>query len=304
MDVGEIKPITLDACEDLYLIETGMYDVTGYGGVYLLDADEPILVESGIGTNYEAILDAIRTIGLSPADIETIAVTHVHLDHAGGAGLLAAECQNATVVVSERGAPHLIDPERLVAGTKAAVGDQWRYYVEPEPVPEDRVRRVAEGDRIDAGNYALTVHEAPGHARHQVVFSVPAMDAVFTGDAAGLWLTDENRVHQTSPPPEFDLEQAIADAEMIRDLEPQTLLFTHFGPATNAKTVLSNYPRVLREWVDAVADKRERYDDEAAVIAALVDENDLVPIWGERKAKAETTINARGVIRYLDRLER
>ena len=126
MDVGDVRPVTTGGCTDLYLVETGMFDVTGYGGVYVLDAHQPAIIETGIGTNHEVVLGALAELGIAPESIGVIAVTHVHLDHAGGAGFLADACENATVTAHERGAPHLVDPDRLVAGTKAAVGDAWQ----------------------------------------------------------------------------------------------------------------------------------------------------------------------------------
>jgi len=301
MAAGDVFEATTGNCEDLHYVDTGMYDSPEYGSVYVLDAERPAVIDTGLGTNYERIVDAIESVGLALADIEVIAVTHVHLDHAGGAGFLARDCPNADVYVHEIGAPHLVDPERLVEGTKRAVGDQWRYYVEPRPIAEDRIVELSDGDAIDLGDHELVAHHAPGHAPHQVVFEDPANDAVFTADAAGIWVPSLDRIEPTSPPSNFDLEAALDDVEMLQELGVETLLFGHFGPRP-AAGALDEYADVLAEWVAAVEDERaERADDEAVVehFAESVDP-ELVEIWGEHKARAETGMNVRGVLGYLD----
>ncbi|WP_256391712.1 MBL fold metallo-hydrolase [Natronoarchaeum rubrum] len=301
MAAGDVFEATTGSCEDLHYVDTGMYDSPEYGSVYVLDAERPAVIDTGLGTNYERIVDAIESVGLSLADIEVIAVTHVHLDHAGGAGFLARDCPNADVYVHEIGARHLVDPERLVEGTKRAVGDQWQYYVEPRPIAEDRIVELSNGDAIDLGDHELIAHHAPGHAPHQVVYEDPANDAVFTADAAGIWVPSLDRIEPTSPPSNFDLEAALDDVEMLQELGVETLLFGHFGPCPT-DDVLDEYADVLAEWVAAVEEERaERADDDAVVehFAETVD-SDLIEIWGEHKARAETGMNVRGVLGYLD----
>ena len=302
MEPGDVRTVTTGDCTDLYCVDTGMYDTAEYGAVYVLDAERPAIVDTGIGTNYEYVLDALDEAGVAPEDLEVIAVTHVHLDHAGGAGYLAAECPNAEVYVHESGARHLKDPSRLWEGTKGAVGDQIEFYAEPKPVPEERVTELTDGDAIDLGDHELIAHHAPGHAPHQVVFEDPANDAVFTADAAGIWVPSIDRIKETTPPPQFDLEGALADAEMLVDLDRDTLLFAHFGPKA-ADGVLAEYTDVLTDWVRAVERVRDELGDDEAVIDHFVTENEMEGVWGERKARGETAMNVRGVLRYLDREE-
>ncbi|PSQ42991.1 MBL fold metallo-hydrolase [Halobacteriales archaeon SW_7_68_16] len=276
-----------------------MYDTAEYGAVYLLDADRPALVDTGIGTNHERVLDLLASAGVDREELAAIAVTHVHLDHAGGAGFLAAACPNADVYVHERGVRHLADPSRLVAGTREAVGDQWRYYVEPEPVPEDRLVALADGDAVDLGSERLVAHAAPGHAPHQHVFHAPAREAVFVADAAGIYLPGRDEVRETTPPPQFDPERALADIETIRDLDPDRLLYPHFGPAPTGDR-LDEYADRLRSFVDRIRRLRAEMDDETVVerVAATAD---TVDVWGEHKARGEAAMNARGVLAALDR---
>lgn len=300
MGLGDVRQVATGSCSDLWFVDTGMYEVIEYGSVYVLDAERPAIVETGIGTHYERILDAIAEVGLAPEDIEVIAVTHVHLDHAGGAGFLAEACPNATIVVHEIGAPHLADPERLWVGTKQAVGEQITHYVEPEPVPEGRIRAIEDGDRVDLGDHSLIAHHAPGHAPHQVVYDDPANDAVFTGDAAGLYVPKRDEVLPSSPPPDFDLAQALRDVELLQDLQPETLLYSHFGSAM-ATDQLERYARTLSDWVQAVAAARDELEDDDAVVEHFAGETAAGEVWGAEKGRGETAMNVRGVLQYLDR---
>jgi len=299
MAPGDVQRVTTGDCTDLHYVDTGMYGTAEYGSVYVLDAERPAVVDTGIGTNHERILDALGAVGVDRADVAYLAVTHVHLDHAGGAGFLAEACPNATVAVHDRGVDHLADPTRLWEGTKAAVGDQIDWYTEPKPVPEDRLESLADGDSLDLGDHELVAHAAPGHAPHQHVFEDPANDAVFTADAAGIYVPSVDAVTETTPPPQFHLERALDDVETIRDLDPSTLLYAHFGPAETGDR-LAEYERVLGAWVDEVRAAREDPGDDEAVVERFAEGTEMGDVWGDRKARAETAMNVRGVLRYLD----
>ncbi|WP_225332780.1 MBL fold metallo-hydrolase [Halomicrobium urmianum] len=298
MGIGDVYQAE-EVDPDLHYVDTGMYDVPEYGSVYVIDAERPALVDTGIGTDHERVLAALDEVGLDPADIEVLAVTHVHLDHAGGAGFLVDACPNATVYVHGIGAPHLADPSRLWEGTEAAVGDQIEFYTEPRPVPEDRIVELEDGDRIDLGDRELVVHRAPGHAPHQVVFEAPWMDAVFTADAAGIYAPSVDELHPTSPPPDFDLDRALADVHDLREMDPEWLLYGHFGPARTDDR-LDEYESVLTEWVEAVTAKHTEFDDDEDVFEHFEETVETPDAWGERKGRAEVALNVRGVLRYLD----
>jgi glyoxylase-like metal-dependent hydrolase (beta-lactamase superfamily II) len=300
MAPGDVRPVPDST--GVHYLDTGMYDVAGYGAVYVIAAAEPAVVDTGIGTHHDRVLDALDAVGIDRDELAHVLPTHVHLDHAGGAGFLADACPNATVRTHERGVPHLIDPGRLVEGTKAAVGDQWEYYVDPEPVPEGRIEPLADGDAVDLGDRRLRVTAAPGHAPHQVTFHDDRDDLLFTGDAAGIYAPGPDRLFPTTPPPQFDLDRCIADVETMREQDPDTLCYAHFGPIAYEPAVLDGYERVLRDWVDRVrAVHAETGDTEETVARLAADPDpDAVAAWGERKAAAEARLNARGVLAALD----
>lgn len=300
MAIGDVRRVDPGQVAGCSYVDTGMYDVANYGAAYLIEAERPALVETGIGTHYERVLELLSRAGIDRKELAFICPTHVHLDHAGGAGFLARECPKATVCVHERGVRHLAEPHRLIEGTKAAVGDQWRFYTEPEPVDPSRLRGLADGDAIDLGDRELVAVEVPGHASHQHAFHLPADDAVFTADAAGLYDPRDGSIHPTSPPPEFDLEQCLVDIDRLRELEPSTLLYTHFGVGDDP-ALLDRYEEVLADWVTAVREALEAEGDVDRAVEAVVGRNAPIDRWGATKARAETAMNARGVLGYLNR---
>ncbi|PSP98251.1 MBL fold metallo-hydrolase [Halobacteriales archaeon QS_1_68_44] len=257
MGIGDVYEV--DGMADCYYVDTGMYDTAEYGSVYLLDAERPAIIDSGIGTNYERVL-------------------------AGS------------------GATFLSDPERIWEGTKAAVGDQIRYYTEPKPVPVDAIEPIHDGTTVDLGSTSVTAHHTPGHAFHQVVFHDREASAMFIADAAGIYVPTLDAVRETSPPPGFDLEQVVADARSIARMTPETLCYAHFGDAP-ADDRLSEYVDVVTRWVEAVARKRAELADDPAVVEHFVEATDIGEVWGDAKADGEVAMNVRGVLQYLDERE-
>jgi glyoxylase-like metal-dependent hydrolase (beta-lactamase superfamily II) len=296
MGIGDVYEV--DGTTDIFYVDTGMYDTPEYGAVYILDAERPAIVDSGIGTNYERILEALKTVGIAPEELEVIVATHVHLDHAGGAGFLAEET-GADVYVHESGAKFLADPGPLWEGTKKAVGGQIKHYTEPKPVPADRIEPIHDGATIDLGDRRLHAHHAPGHAFHQMVFHERDEDVVFTADAAGIYVPRQDAIRETSPPPDFDLEEVVEDARMIARIDPETLCYAHFGPVPTDER-LSEYVDVITDWVEGIAEKRQELGDDEAVIDHFVAEDDIDEVWGEEKASGQIAMDVRGVLQYLD----
>jgi len=297
MDVGDFEPVR--GASDLYVHDTGMYDTQGYGAVYVYDTPNPAVIDTGIGTNREAIFETLAEIGVGEEDLAWILPTHAHLDHAGGAGYFAERFPNAEVRIHERGVGHLVSPDRLVEGTKHAVGDQWRHYVEPKPVPEGRIEGLSGGETIDLGDRELDVVEAPGHAPHQTVFHEADEGVVFTADAAGIYIPETDSVRTTSPPPQFDLDQCLGDASAIADLDPELLCYPHFGPREYDGSLIEEMKRAYVEWVEAVRQGRADAESDDAVIEHFVETTQAAEFWNPERARADARLNARGVLRYL-----
>jgi len=295
MAIGELTAV---GGTDLYYVDVGAYDVPGYGAVYILDAERPAVVDTGLGTNVDIILDALDEVGVD--SLAAILTTHIHLDHAGGAGYLAEEFPDATVYTHEIGVRHLVDPSRLVAGTKAAVDSQWQYYVEPKPIPEARIEPLEDGDEIDLGDHTIDVIHAAGHAPHQVVFHDRTDDVLFSGDAGGIRPGKTGQLLPTSPPVNFDLEGCLADAETIAERDPEYLCFGHFGHEPFSPDLMNEYEEILTRWVAQVREKRAELGDDEAVIEHFAETAEPVDPWGKRKNRDENRLNVKGVLGYLD----
>ncbi len=298
MHAGEFEPVR--GVPDLYVHDTGMFETDEYGAVYVYDTDRPVVIDTGTGRNREALFETLDEIGVGREELAWILPTHAHLDHAGGAGHLAKRYQNAEVVVPEKGVRHLVDPDALVAGTKSAVEDQWRYYADPEPVPADRICGLADGDRIDLGDRELVVHEAPGHAPHHAMYHEPDADVVFTADAAGIYVPEVDTVRQTTPPPQFDLDRCLTDLSTIEGIAPDYLCFGHFGPREYEPRLIGEAKRAYVEWVEAVRAKRAELEDDEAVVEHFETASRDVDFWNPERARADASLNTRGVLAYLD----
>jgi glyoxylase-like metal-dependent hydrolase (beta-lactamase superfamily II) len=299
MGRGDIHEVTAGDTSDLYYVDVGLFDTPEYGSVYLLAGEQPAIVDTGTGYSYEVVLAALAELGIERSALSAIVLTHVHLDHAGGASPLAAACPNADIYVHESGAQFLRDPARIWEGTRAVVGDRIEYYREPDPIPGDRVVELGDDDRVALGDRVLDVHRAPGHAFHQVVYHDRASDGVFTADAAGVYVPRLDRVRPTSPPPGFDLEACLDDIALLDDLDPTALYYGHFGDQPTGDR-LANYRETLTSWVDAIAAKRAELDDDEAVADYFAERVDIVDIWDPEHARGEERMNVAGVVHYLD----
>jgi glyoxylase-like metal-dependent hydrolase (beta-lactamase superfamily II) len=216
---------------------------------YVIKGKKPFLVESGPTNSIPNLLSGLRELDVKFEDVEYVAVTHVHLDHAGGAGTLLKSLPNAKVIVHPRGMPHLIDPERLWPSSQSVLGFISEIFGKPEPIPKDRVIPVTEGT-FDLGYDAkLTVTETVGHASHNLSFQESFNDGIFPGDAAGTYLPEFDVVVPTTPPP-FYLNSALASLDKLVSLKPTVLYFSHFGKATDAVQRLKDYKLQLQLWAD------------------------------------------------------
>ena len=175
---------------EVFQIDTRM---AGYGGItagYLIRSDRPCLVETGTAPSAPVVRDALTRLGIGAQDLATVVVTHIHLDHAGGAGDVAAMFPAAQIVVHQRGARHLADPSRLMAGARLVYGDALdRLFGVLAPVPADRIVSLDETGTIDlGGGRHLDSHYAPGHAKHHVGLIDSDSGDLYTGDAAGVYV--------------------------------------------------------------------------------------------------------------------
>jgi glyoxylase-like metal-dependent hydrolase (beta-lactamase superfamily II) len=256
--------------DGIEMLDTGMAGQRELNAVYLMPGAEPTLVEAGPAADAPVVEAALADRGLGPDDLAHVVVTHIHLDHAGGAGTLLRRFTAARVWVHERGAPHLVQPDRLVASTARTYGeDRMRaLFGTTIAVEADRIVTVADGDAIDLGDRRLDVLATPGHAAHHVALADGATGAVFTGEAVGSHLPWVDVYRPALPPPEVDVEAALASVARIRD-RAQMLLTSHFGPIDDAAEGCDRAAARIRAWSETVRRISAGTGDVDVIAAAL-----------------------------------
>ena len=210
------------------VLDTLLDDLPGAIAAHVLPGPEPVLVDPGPATTLPRLREALDEAGLPLRDIRHVAVTHVHLDHAGAVGHLAAEDPRRVIHVHEDGAVHLADPERLVASTRRTFGETHdRLWGEVRPVPSHQLRgwRPGETSRIPG----LRPIATPGHIAHHLAFLDEAEGLLFAGDALGIVLDREAPVHPATPPPGVDLRAWLSTLDEIRGVGPEAVAVAHFG---------------------------------------------------------------------------
>ncbi len=276
-----------------------------------MEAEEPALVETGSTATGAAVREGLDALGVGPDDLAHIVVTHVHLDHAGGAGSLAPHFPRALVWVHERGVPHLADPGRLVASAARIYGQERlaRMFGPVEPVPGDRLRSLEDGSRISLGSRTLEALYTPGHASHHVCLEDSETRAVFVGDALGVFLPDVQILRPATPPPEFHLELATASVLRVAERQPSRILFSHFGPADEVAHLCSLAVQRLERWT-AVVDRAMRETEDLAAVTRILREGtaaELRPADERRRGAiadryellSSYEMNAMGIMRYV-----
>lgn len=280
-----------------------------YTAAYLLEAREPTLVETGPTTSFAPVVAGLDRLGIGPADLAHVVLTHIHLDHGGGVGRIAEYYPSATIWVHERGARHLADPARLIASATSLYGpEQMMSLFGPvEPVAAQRIRSLSDEQLIDLGGRSLRALHAPGHAKHQVALVDSATGVVFTGDALGIHPPDLRVLRPATPPPDYDLELAVATIERIAEVARGALvLFAHFGPVAEVEHICETAIRRLRSWTEAVGEALTRTDDLDEIVTVLerVARDDLetgaeAPIdLGRLDLLSSIRMNAMGIVRY------
>jgi glyoxylase-like metal-dependent hydrolase (beta-lactamase superfamily II) len=195
-----------------------------------------------VGTNYSVpyLLAALDELSIPRAAVDCVLLTHVHLDHAGGAGLLLQGLPNARAFVHPRGAAHMVDPAKLIAGSKVVYGEERfeRLYGELVPLPAERVHEVADGERLVLGARALELIHTPGHALHHYAVVDAAHGSIFPGDTFGvsyraLDTAQGAFVTPATTPTQFDPRQLIASVDRMLAYRPEALYLMHFSRVTD-----------------------------------------------------------------------
>jgi len=302
-------------------------------GIFSIDTDyvrarmdaSHLIVDSGraafvdTGTNHSApnLTAALAAQGLGADDVEYILLTHVHLDHAGGAGLLAQLFPRAQVLVHPRGAPHMADPSKLIAGTLAVYGDEAyaKLYGDILAVPKERICAVKDGDRCRLGRRTFEFMHTPGHALHHLCILDRDAAAVFSGDTFGVSYREFDNasgefVIATTTPTQFDPGQLHASVDRILQAKPREIYMTHYSRVTHIERLGAD----MHTDIDRFAAIARASANDAAPAAALAAR--MFEYLGERLARhgyaggetemhrlldADVRLNADGLIAWLSR---
>ncbi|MBI2830753.1 MAG: MBL fold metallo-hydrolase [Chloroflexi bacterium] len=265
---------TEEVAENVYLIDDNLYSVPGWGSVYLLKEDKTALIDSGPTTSMEAVIGGVRKLGLGLNDIDHIIITHIHLDHAGGAGTLAEEMPRAQVLVHHKGARHMVSPERLLKGVVEAQGqDMMVKCGKVVPIDQERVKSIYGDDVLELSpRQVLKFIDAPGHAPHELCIHESRNNGLFTGDALGVCVgPGDGILLPVTAPPNFDLEQFISTIERLMDLDASCLYFAHFCRREKAQENMQLCISKLEDWNTVIAEtlEKEGLDTAAKKISAL-----------------------------------
>ena len=231
-----INANVMNVVDGISVIDSEYYS-KDFAAIYLLKQKNKVaIIETGTNYSVPLVKGALANIGLSFSDVSYIIPTHVHLDHAGGAGLLMKQCQNATLVVHPRGARHLIDPSKLVAGAKAVYGEEKfkEYYGEIISIDSERVIEADDNFILDFDGRELKFIDTPGHAKHHFCIWDKDTKSMFTGDTFGISYRDldmdsEVYIFPSTSPVQFDPDALIKSINRIMEFRPERVCLTHFS---------------------------------------------------------------------------
>jgi glyoxylase-like metal-dependent hydrolase (beta-lactamase superfamily II) len=311
----DIADVITDLGHEVFQIDTRMAGYDGITAGYLIRGERPCLVETGTAPSAPVVRDALAALGVGPADLATVVVTHIHLDHAGGTGDIAEMFPSAQVVVHELGARHLADPARLMASARMVYGDELDdLFGTLAPTPPERIKTVERTGVVDlGGGRRLDSHYSPGHAKHHVGLVDSVSGDLYVGDAAGVYIQETGDMKPATPPPDFDLQVALESLQMFAALQPVRLLFSHFGPVTAVSEALERSAEEINLWVEetrlarkagldldhAVAMVAERTRQRYQVFAGDVD----AAIAAKFERVGGTHGNVAGIMHWLDKSE-
>jgi glyoxylase-like metal-dependent hydrolase (beta-lactamase superfamily II) len=310
MRMPDVQGAAEQLADDLWVIDTRFQGERGIIASYLLTGSGGLaLVDVGSAATIEQLLAGVRTAGCDPAAIEHLVITHVHLDHAGAAGALTRVLPRARVYVHRIGAPHLIDPSRLLSSAERIYKERmiplWGTIL---PVPEERMVVVDDGDQIQVGERTLRVIYTPGHAVHHVALHDARRAEAFTGDVAGVRLEGSRFVRPPTPPPDLSLEDWYASIHRLAALDLGAIYLPHFGAVSDVMPHLAQLRERLADWGRVIlAGMRRGETDEqlAADLAAHADDAVAHSMDEPRDAAlrryelaANYLMSAQGYVRY------
>ena len=274
---------TTDAGDGVVAIDTLYLRPSADASHLVISDGHAAFVDTGTNSSVPLLLDALRQYDLGPGDVDYVFLTHVHLDHAGGAGSLMQQLPNARCVIHPRGAPHMADPTKLIAGTQGVYGKQkaFELYGEIVPIPAERIIEAGDEDSFSFGGREVRALHTEGHAKHHYCLHDPASRGVFTGDSFGISYRDLDTekgefIFPTTTPPHFEPTEAHKAVDRIMAQEPDRLYLTHYSRVNDVNRLANDMHECLDGFV-AVARRHQDRDDRQQAM-----ESDLFEFLYER----------------------
>ncbi|WHZ18255.1 MAG: MBL-fold metallo-hydrolase superfamily [Rhodanobacteraceae bacterium] len=260
--------------QGIHIVDTGFQRPQFDAAYLIVENGRAAFIDCGTQHSQPRLLAALAQAGLSADDVDWLILTHVHLDHAGGAGELMARLPNAKLVVHPRGARHMIDPSILWAGAAAVYGEEEmrRSYGSLKPVPAERVVEAPDGHVVDLAGRALRCLDTPGHAKHHNAILDARSGCIFSGDTFGLSYREFDSakgpfIIPTTSPVQFDPEALHASIRRLVALQPPAIYLTHFGPVTDVHRLGDD----LHATIDAMVELAQRHARDPNRHAALTE---------------------------------
>ena len=243
-----------EVAENIYLIDTEEGSIPRLTAAYLVNEGRKALIDAGCPNSASTILKGIQRLGVDPKEVSYIIVTHIHLDHAGGAGTLVKEMPYAKVLVHPRGAKHLTDPTKLISSAMQVLSpEEMERYGLMNPVNPENVEVVDDNAVIElSSQQRLKVVYTPGHAHHHLSLYEERNKGLFAGDAIGEYVAEAEFLFVDTPPPSFDLTLALESIEKVKQLPLEILYFGHFGVSRNVETILRVAKDKLNAWGEVI----------------------------------------------------
>ena len=314
---GTVKPTLYRHPHGITAIDAE-YLYPGHAASHLIvDDGHAAFVDVGTNSSVPYLLGALAELGIARAAVDYLLLTHVHLDHAGGAGALMQELPNARALLHPRGAPHMIDPAKLIAGSEAVYGKERfrRLYGELVPIAAERVRTVADGERVVLGGRTLELIHTPGHAQHHYVVVDAAHASIFSGDTFGISYraldTEKGAfITPSTVPTQFDPEQHLASIDRMLAYRPESIYLMHFSRVTDIPRLGASLKEQIVELARLARAHAADADPPAGIRA------DMLALWRdlarrhgcglsdselEHALDGDLTLNTQGLMAWLAR---
>ncbi|MFB6284255.1 MAG: MBL fold metallo-hydrolase [Halobacteria archaeon] len=285
-----------EAADGIYVVDTGMFGVPEYTASFLIrDRGETALVDAGVSTDVDNVLGSLEELGVD--DLDYHVVTHVHMDHAGGSKAVLEKYPDAEIICHPNAEEYLTDHEkvsRLVESVMEAVGPLADAYGEMEALPPGNVETVEDGETLEIGDKEIEFLHTEGHAPHHMSLYDPDTSALFVIDEGCTYISGEEL--PTTPPPDFDYEETLSSYERFKDLDPELLLYGHYGVNYDDDAV-DRHEEGLKEWVEVIDEVFRRKESVEDTVDEVLKRYDQILVNPAMKQVARRDV--KGVIRYL-----